>query len=441
MERAKKIHIITHGCQMNLYDSVRMKELLAGSYVDAEGPEDADLIIINTCSVREKPQQKVLAELGNLKPLKRRKPGLVLAVAGCVAQQEKDQLLEKALHLDLVIGPDKIADLPELLEQVKRKRMVATGFDKGAFELDEHPALESFGKVGSISAFIAVQKGCDHFCSYCIVPHVRGREKSRDLASIVKEIEKYARVGVKEITLLGQNINGYGNDRGKADFADLLQAAADVPGIRRIRFVTSHPVEMTQRHINAMARIEKVCKYLHLPVQSGSSRVLKAMNRGYTAKQYLKLIEKIRKSMPDIALSGDMIVGFPGETEEDFQATLDLMEAVRYDVQFSFIYSPRPHTKAADMDDPIVLEEKKKRLQRLQSLQKKHTLDANKRLLNTVQEVLVDGTSKKSEQDLMGRTECNKIVNFTAGPELIGKFVKLRISDAFQNSLRGKLLK
>ena len=440
MTGRRRIHIITHGCQMNKYDSVRMKEILAEEYSDAGKPEDADLIILNTCSVREKPYAKVFAELDNLKPLKKRKPGLILAVAGCVAEQERNGLLEKSPQLDLVFGPDKVDELPGLLSRLeKERRLAATGFTKGPFHLDAHAPLGNSGENGKVTAFVAAQKGCDRFCSYCIVPFVRGREKSRPVGELCEEVGRYVGTGVREVTLLGQNVNDYGRDLDASiDLAGLLSAVAEVDGIRRIRFVTSHPSAMTGRQIEAIAGIEKVCEYLHLPMQAGSDRVLEAMNRGYASGEYFELIDGIRERVPGIALSGDMIVGFPGETDEDFEETLRAVEEVRYDTLFSFMYSPRPRTKAAGLSDTISNEVKHERLTRLQNLQKGITLKANEALVGKVEEVLVEGAAKKGEGDLTGRTRGNKIVNFTAGPELLGSFVKVRITKARRNSLWGE---
>lgn len=435
----KGLYIITHGCQMNQYDSVRMAQSLAGGYDEVAEPAQADVIVINTCSVREKPQQKVLAELANLRPLKQANPDLVLVVAGCVAQQEKNNLLELVPYLDWVIGPDKIDYLPELLAAPGPERRALTGFETGDYHQPLHTPLARFGKGGDVSAFIAVQKGCNHFCSYCIVPHVRGREKSRALAEILLEARGLAGRGISELTLLGQNINAYGQDLGDVDFADLLRAVAEVEGIRRIRFVTSHPAVMNPRFIEAIADTEKVCEYLHLPIQAGSDRILEAMRRGYSAGAYLDLIESIRARIPGIALSGDIIVGFPGETEQDFAQTLAVLERVRFDTQFSFIYSSRPGTRAASLDDPVPKEEKLRWLGQLQELQKQHTRQANERQVGTVQEVLFESVSKRSQEELSGRTRQNKIVNVAAPADYLGRYAPVRIVEAHQNSLRGEL--
>ncbi len=438
----RKLHIITHGCQMNQYDSRRMRERLADGWTDAATAEDADCIIINTCSVREKPQKKVLSELSRLKPLKKDRPDLILAVAGCVAQQEREHLLDLVPYLDLVVGPDRLSELPELIARVQSgKRIVRTGFEPDGFTLDTLAPHPSLGQNGQVSAFVAVQKGCDHFCTYCIVPHVRGREKSRPLNEVTEEIRSYAAVGIKEITLLGQNINSYGNDFPQGpDFVDLLAASAEIDGIERLRFVTSHPAAMTDRHIDAMADIPKICPYLHLPIQAGSDRILSAMKRGYTCAEYLNIIRRLKERTPNLALSGDIIVGFPGETEADFQETLRVLETVRYDSLFSFVYSVRPGTKAANLPDDVSREAKLERLARLQTLQKEITREANLHMVGSIQEVLLEQVSKRSPLDLSGRTPCNKVVNVKADKRLLGSTVPVEISAAYQNSLRGTII-
>lgn len=434
------LHIVTYGCQMNQYDSTRIRERLADTYDSVDDPAQADLIVINTCSVREKPQQKVLTELGRLRPFKSCNPHLKIVVAGCVAQQERQTLLERAAHLDLVLGSDHIDDLPELLLRLEAgERLAVTNFEPGGFAVAERPVAKEFGEEGQVSAFIAVQKGCNHFCSYCIVPHVRGREKSRELNEILAELRAYVAHGVREVTLLGQNINGYGADLANGtDFADLLYAVSEIEGLARLRFVTSHPAVFTDRHIAAMASIPQICRYLHLPFQAGSDRILAAMKRGYTRADYLDLIARLRAAMPDLALSTDIIVGFPGETEEDFEQTLSLVREVNFVGTFSFVYSPRPHTAAEKLDDPVPQATKLAWLAKLQEEQKHATRRANEALLGTQQEVLVEGFAKRGE-DLSGRTRCNKIVNFPGSPELLGRLVTLRISAAYQNSLRGVL--
>lgn len=442
MVKKKGLYVITHGCQMNMYDSIRIKESLAEEYRMVDAPGEADLILINTCSVREKPQIKVIAELENLRPLQKRNPKLMFAVAGCVAQQEKAKLLERIPFLDLVVGPDKIAFLPEILRNMRPgERKVETGFIKGGFHLQDYAPLDTFGKAGNVSAFIAVQKGCNKFCSYCIVPHVRGREKSRPHQEIINEITRYANAGVVEVTLLGQNITAYGEDLKDCDFADLLYKVAEIDGIERIRFVTSHPADMNDRHIEAMANIDKVCNYLHLPIQSGSNRILELMNRGYTREQYLDLMERFKANVPNLAISCDIIVGFPGETEKDFEQTMDIIERIEYDTLFSFIYSARPGTKAARLEDPIERSQKQKWLDILQNRQKYFTRKANEKLVGTTQKILVESLSKRSKNDLAGRTESNKLVNFSADSSLIGKFASVKIITAYQHSLRGELVK
>ncbi len=440
MGKKKRIHIITHGCQMNMYDSVRMREMLAAEYAWVDDPEKADLVILNTCSVREKPEKKVLAELGRLRRWRKADSRRVLAVSGCVAQQMKATLIEKAPQVDLVMGPDNVKDLPALLSELAENRgLVAARFDPEGFRLKELEPLESFGSDGRVSAFVAVQKGCNHFCSYCIVPYVRGREKSRPLEEILREVARYGEHGVREVTLLGQNVDGYGADlAGGVDFADLLRRVAEIDAIRRIRFVTSHPAVMADRHIDAIAEVEKVCEYVHLPIQSGSDRVLERMRRGYDRARYLNRVARLRERVPGLAISGDMIVGFPGETEADFRETLSVVEEVRYDSLFSFIYSPRPGTRSARWEDDVPKQEKHERLQRLQELQKKFTRDSNEAERGSVQEVLFEHAAKKGAGDLSGRTRRNKIVNVPAGDEWLGRFAPVRIVAAHQNSLRGE---
>ena len=442
MSAGKGLYIITYGCQMNRYDSMRLREILADEYSEVNDPRAADLIVINTCSVREKPRQKVFSDLGRMKPLKERKPELKLAVVGCVAQQEKKLLLDRAPHLDMVVGPDKLDRFPEILKRsLDGERPVVTGFDGGGFCLEARRPLEDLGREGRVTAFVSVQKGCDHFCTFCIVPHVRGREKSRPIAEVVEEVRRLADVGVREVTLLGQTINGYGADLdGGGDFTDLLYAVAGVEGIERLRFVTSHPAVMTDRHIAAIASIDKLCKYLHLPIQAGSDRILKLMNRGYTAGEYLSLVERLRAAIPGLVLSSDVIVGFPGETEKEFLETYRIVEEVKYHQIFSFVYSPRPKTRAARFDDPVPREVKLAWLARLQAMQKEITRRANEALLGTQQEILFDGISRRSPDDLAGRTRCNKIVNVAAGRERLGQLARVRITEAYQNSLRGELL-
>jgi len=442
MDEKRGLYIITHGCQMNEYDSSRMALSLADEYVLVDRPENADLIIMNTCSVREKPQKKVLDELAQLKSYKRNNPELLVVVTGCVAQQEKAKLLEASPVVDLVLGPDEEQELRDYLEQVRQgQRLSFSGFQKGGFHLEPLEVPEGIGRGGKISVFVAAQKGCDRFCSYCIVPLVRGREKSRPLPEILQEIQTFVRAGVREVTLLGQNINSYGADFSDGPgFDELLQEVAQIDDLWRIRFVTSHPAAMTDIHIQAIAKLPKVCKYLHLPIQAGSNRILNEMNRGYTVEDYLELVTKLRAQIPGLALSGDMIVGFPGETEDDFAGTLEVIKKVQYDTLFSFVYSSRPGTKASRMDDPVPRKQKLEWLAILQEAQKRITLQANQALIGSVQDVLVEDLSKKSAKDLSGRTDGNKIVNFTANPELLGRLVSVRITDAHQNSLRGEWL-
>ena len=439
-EAKRGVHVITFGCQMNEYDSRKMLELLADDYRPVDDPADADLVLVNTCSVRDKPMQKVFSVAGQIAPLKKRNPHLILAVAGCVAQQMKDELLRVVPAVDLVIGTDSQTRLPELVRQVRKGgRLAAVEPDPNSFHTESvHPdVLGSLGR--SLSAFVAVQKGCDKFCTYCIVPFTRGRERNRPLPDVLAEVRALAAQGVREVTLLGQNVNSYGK-RPEDDhsFPDLLRAVGEVDGLWRLRFVTSHVRHIDEEQIRALAELPKVCEYLHLPVQSGSDRILKAMNRGYTRDEYLNKVRELKQAVPNLALSGDMIVGFPGETEEDFQDTLSILEEVRYETLFSFIYSPRPGTRAATLPLDIPREVALDRLNRLQDLQKRITLETTARYLGTEQEVLVEGSSKQSDQEASGRTRTNRIVNFPKPTIRVGELVRVRITEAFQNSLRGE---
>ncbi len=438
------LYIRTYGCQMNIYDSRRMSEFLADAYQRVDTPDEAELIIVNTCSVREGPQHKVYAELNRLSDVKKHRPNAILAVCGCVAQQEKDKMFQKVPALDLCFGPDAVPHIRELVEQVKAEGKTRdTRFIKGGFHLEMQDAPLSLETVeGSpVTEFVAIQKGCNKFCSYCIVPYTRGREKSRPVEEILDEMAWLAEGGVLEVTLLGQNVNAYGLDFGdEHGFSTLLRRAAEVPGIERVRFVTSHPAHINETFAKTMAELPKICPYLHLPIQAGNDRVLEAMNRGYTRSQYMKHIEMLRRYMPDLALSGDIIVGFPGETEAEFLETMDAIEEIRYESLFSFVYSARPGTKAAKLEDPVPREEKFKWLRELQEHQKRITHEINESYLGSQQEVLVEGHSKKSAVEWMGRTPSNKIVNFPAEGAKVGDIVTVRITEAMPNTLRGECL-
>lgn len=434
----KKLYVETFGCQMNVSDSEKIVAMLKGiGYRPTHDFSLADLIILNTCSVRAKAEQKVYSHLGRYKGLKARNRRLLLGVGGCVAQQEGERLLENVPYLDIVFGTHNLHLLPEMVQAAEQgRRLAETAFIDNETRLDLFPADEG---EGGITRFVTIMQGCDNFCSYCIVPHVRGREISRRSGEIIKEIEKMADKGVKEVTLLGQNVNSYGlKSAGELDFASLVRRVAEIPGIERIRFTTSHPKDISLPLIACFAELPKLCGHIHLPAQAGSDAVLARMNRGYTRARYLEKIALLMDARPDIQITGDMIVGFPGETEADFAETLSLMEEVQYADLFSFIYSVRPETKAAYYPDDVDPREKQKRLDRLQSLQRSMTLERNRSLLGTGQKVLVEGVSKRGDQ-LFGRTSGNRVVNFAGDPALIGSIVRVGIAQAFQNSLLGEM--
>ncbi|HMM55263.1 MAG TPA: tRNA (N6-isopentenyl adenosine(37)-C2)-methylthiotransferase MiaB [Candidatus Desulfobacillus sp.] len=438
-----KFYIKTFGCQMNEYDSDRMADLLvAEGNVRADAPEDADIIVFNTCSVREKAQEKVFHELGRARLLKQARPGLVIGVGGCVASQEGEAIVRRAPYVDVVFGPQTLHRLPQLIRQ--RRATGRAQVDVSFPEIEKFDALPP-PRVEGGSAFVSVMEGCSKFCSYCIVPYTRGEEVSRPAGDVLAEIAAMAAQGVREVTLLGQNVNAW---RGavedvEADFAFLLECVHEIPGVERIRYTTSHPREMTPRLIEAYARLPKLVSHLHLPVQSGSDRVLAAMKRGYTALEYRAIARRLRAARPDLSLSTDFIVGFPGESEEDFEATLRLIEEVGFDASFSFLYSPRPGTPAADLPDATPAETKAWRLARLQALVDGQARAISERMVGTTQRILVEGASKKDARELAGRTANNRIVNF-AGPShagrLVGRFVDVVITAALPHSLRGEAL-
>ncbi len=433
----KLVHITTFGCQMNEYDSARMLGILSElGYAPAESPETADLVLLNTCSVREKAQHKVYSFVGALREVKRQRPGMIIGVGGCVAQQEGRRLLKDIPYLDLVFGTGALERLPELIaEAASGRRVACTDLDPGPLA----PRRVALANPG-LKAMVTVMQGCDNFCAYCVVPHVRGREKSRAAAQVVEEVAALAKAGVREVTLLGQNVNSYRDPEGGADFADLLEMVAGVPELWRVRFTTSHPKDLSPRLIEALAGIDKVMDQLHLPAQSGSDRILKAMRRGYTRARYLALVEDLRRRAPDLALGGDIIVGFPGETEADFQASLELIEAAGYDFLFSFKYSDRPFTKAIDLPGKIAEAEKSRRLARLQERQREISLALHRAQVGKLEEVLVEGPAKRGTGLMTGRTRANRAVNFPGPPELAGRLVMVRVEQGLVNSLRGKLV-
>ena len=437
----KKVFIKTFGCQMNEYDSDKMADVLgaAQGYEPTDDPEEADLILFNTCSVREKAQEKVFSDLGRLRHLKAR--GVQIGVGGCVASQEGEEIIARAPYVDIVFGPQTLHRLPELLAQRERQNRPQVDISFPEIEKFDHlpPA-----RVEGPSAFVSIMEGCSKYCSYCVVPYTRGEEVSRPLDDVLVEIAGLADQGVKEVTLLGQNVNAYrgamGDSAEIADFALLLEYVAEIPGIERIRYTTSHPNEFTPRLIEAYARIPKLVSHLHLPVQHGSDRILMAMKRGYTAMEYKSTVRKLRAIRPELSLASDFIVGFPGETEEDFARLMRLVEELQFDNSFSFIFSPRPGTPAASLHDDTPQEVKLRRLQTLQATINAHIQRISASRVGTVQRVLVEGRSKRDASELMGRTECNRVVNFPGPARLVGQMADVRITEAKTYTLRGEVL-
>ncbi len=439
---AQKLFIQTNGCQMNEYDSDKMRDVLMASHglELTDKPEEANILLLNTCSIREKAQEKVFSAIGRWHKLKQKRDDVIIGVGGCVASQEGEAIQKRAPYVDIVFGPQTLHRLPELLEQAKNKQKHV--IDISFPEIEKFDSLPEPRAEGP-KAFVSVMEGCSKYCTFCVVPYTRGEEVSRPLDDIIAEITHLAKQGVREINLLGQNVNAYQgsmDDGETADFALLLHYVAAIEGIDRIRFTTSHPVEFTDDLIEAFAEIPQLVNHLHLPVQSGSNVVLGKMKRGHKREDYLEIIRKIKQVRPEISLSSDFIIGFPGETDEQFQETMDLIDEVGYDQSFSFIYSPRPGTPAADMTDNVAVEVKKQRLQRLQERINSFTMDISKNMVGTVQSVLIEGKSKKNPLQLTGRTENNRVVNFTAHPRLIGQFVDVHITEALPNSLRGRLV-
>ncbi|GGE32289.1 tRNA-2-methylthio-N(6)-dimethylallyladenosine synthase [Halopseudomonas oceani] len=435
---AKKLFIQTHGCQMNEYDSSRMADLL-GEHQAMEltdNPDEADVILLNTCSIREKAQEKVFSELGRWRPLKEKNPELIIGVGGCVASQEGTAIRDRASYVDVVFGPQTLHRLPEMINAARTTQQPQV--DVSFPEIEKFDALPE-PRVDGPTAFVSIMEGCSKYCSFCVVPYTRGEEVSRPLADVLSEIVHLAENGVKEVTLLGQNVNGYRFDG--TDFADLLHAVAAIDGIERIRYTTSHPLEFSDAIIQAHAEIPKLVKYLHLPVQSGSDRVLAAMKRNHTALEYKSRIRKLKAAVPDIILSSDFIIGFPGETDRDFEQTMKLVEDVGFDFSYSFIYSARPGTPAADLNDDTPMETKKQRLQILQARLNQQGFENSRRMVGSTQRILVSDFSKKDPGMLQGRTEHNRVVNFRCdNPGLIGQFVDVHIEEALPHSLRGTLI-
>jgi len=438
----KKVFIKTFGCQMNEYDSDKMADVLRASegMIKTETPEDADVILFNTCSVREKAQEKVFSDLGRARELKKKNPNLVIGVGGCVASQEGAAIVKRAPYVDVVFGPQTLHRLPDLLKQRR---------DTGRSQIDiTFPEIEKFdhmppARVEGCTAFVSIMEGCSKYCSYCVVPYTRGEEVSRRFDDVLAEVSQLAAQGVCEITLLGQNVNAFRGamaDGEFADFALLIEYIAEIEGIERIRYVTSHPKEFTQRLIDVYARVPKLVNHLYLPAQHGSDKILAAMKRGYTVLEYKSIIRRLREVRPDILISSDFIVGFPGETEADFEALMKLIDDVGYDNSYSFIFSPRPGTPAANLADDTPYDVKLARLQRLQKVIADNTRRYSDAMLDSVQRILVEGPSKKNPNELQGRTETNRVVNFEADAQsarLIGQFIDVKITASNPYSLRG----
>ncbi|MBK8524200.1 MAG: tRNA (N6-isopentenyl adenosine(37)-C2)-methylthiotransferase MiaB [Betaproteobacteria bacterium] len=444
---AKKLFIRTFGCQMNEYDSDKMADVLASSdgVVKTDNPEEADIILFNTCSVREKAQEKVFHDLGRIRHLKQLNPDLVIGVGGCVASQEGAAIVARAPYVDVVFGPQTLHRLPQLIAERRAKGKPAV--DISFPEIEKFDALPP-AKVDGATAFVSIMEGCSKFCTFCIVPYTRGEEVSRPFDDVLTEVAGLADQGVKEITLLGQNVNAYrGAMTGSEEIADLamlIEYIAEMPGVERIRYTTSHPREMTQRLIDTYARVPKLVSHLHLPVQSGSDRILAAMKRNYTTLEYKSIIRKLRAARPDLSLSTDFIIGFPGETEEDYEKTMKLIDEVGFDASFSFLYSSRPGTPAAELADDTPAETKTARLMRLQKRIEEQAAAISTAMVGNVQRVLVEGLSKKNTEELAGRTDNNRIVNFAGGSinsaRLINSFVDVRITAALPHSLRGEIV-
>ena len=440
----KKLYIRTFGCQMNEYDSDKMADVLGATeeLVKTDNPEEADVILFNTCSVREKAQERVFHDLGRVKHLKQANPNLIIGVGGCVASQEGAAIVARAPYVDVVFGPQTLHRLPQLIAERRYS---------GRSQVDiSFPEIEKFdnlppARVEGASAFVSIMEGCSKYCTFCVVPYTRGEEVSRPLEDILTEVAGLADQGVREVTLLGQNVNAWRGPMTRqgaemADFAFLLECVAEIPGIERMRYTTSHPREMTPRVFEAYAKLPKLVSHLHLPVQSGSDRILAAMKRGYSVLEFKSVVRKLRAARPDLSLSSDFIVGFPGETEEDFEKTMKLIDEVGFDASFSFVYSPRPGTPAAELEDPVPQETKLRWLARLQKRIDEQAQEISRAMVGRVERVLVEGRSRKDENELAARTANNRVVNFLGNPRLIGQFVDVTITAALPHSLRGEIV-
>jgi len=424
---------------MNEYDSAKIADILTTShgFTTTEVLNQADLIILNTCSIRAKATEKIFSELGRLRSLKKKNPNLILAVGGCVAMQEQKNVFHRAPYVDIVFGPQTLHRLPEMYEKILQKKRHVIDISTPQIEkFDYFPSPKLTGPT----AYVSIIEGCNKFCSYCIVPYTRGREISRPLQDILREIKNLTKQGAKEIHLLGQNVNAYRDPNKPATFADLIHATAAIEAVELIHFMTSHPSEFSDDLITAFATETKLANHLHLPIQSGSNRILKLMRRGYTKEEYQEIIAKIRKMRPNISISTDFIVGFPGETEEDFVQTLETAREINFDMAYSFIYSPRPNTAAIKLEDNVSLAEKKQRLTTLQDQLTIQSLRYNQAMIGTTQKILVNSCSKKNSQQFSGRTENNRIVNFTSTENILGKIVEVKITEALANSLRGEII-
>ena len=437
---ARKLFIQTHGCQMNEYDSTRMVDLLESSHglESTDNPEEADVLLLNTCSIREKAQEKVFHQLGRWKKLKDAKPDMVIAVGGCVASQEGDAIRDRAPYVDVVFGPQTLHRLPGLITQAATTRKLAIDVT--------FPEVEKFDNlpepsVDGPSAFVSIMEGCSKYCTFCVVPYTRGEEVSRPVQPVLKEVEHLAEMGVREVNLLGQNVNAYrgvGADGDTLDLADLIRLIRDIDGIDRIRYTTSHPVEFSDALIQVYEDVPELVSHLHLPVQSGSDRILAMMKRNHMVLEYKSKLRKLKRIRPDISFSSDFIIGFPGETDRDFEDTMNLIHDIGFDMSFSFIYSARPGTPAADLPDDVPMEVKKQRLAILQQRITQNVQDISRKMVGSTQRILVDGFSKKDPGQLKGRTENNRVVNFRSDDtDLIGKFVDITIDQAYSNSLLG----
>lgn len=438
-----KLHITTWGCQMNEYDSSKMADLLNSThgFELTENPEDADVLLLNTCSIREKAQEKVFSQLGRWKNWKKDKPNLIIGVGGCVASQEGEHIRDRAPYVDIVFGPQTLHRLPEMINQIRggKSSIVDISF----------PEIEKFDrlpepKAEGPTAFVSIMEGCNKYCSFCVVPYTRGEEVSRPVDDVLFEIAQLAAQGVREVNLLGQNVNAYRGetfDGGICTFAELLRLVAAIDGIDRLRYTTSHPIEFTDDIIEVYRDTPELVSFLHLPIQSGSDRVLTMMKRNHTALEYKAIIRKLRAVRPEIQISSDFIVGFPGETAEDFEQTMKVIEQVNFDMSFSFIYSARPGTPAANLPDNVSDDEKKERLSRLQQRINHQAMQFSRAMLGTEQRILVEGPFKKDLMELTGRTETNRVVNFVGTPDMIGKFVDVKITDVYTNSLRGEVIR